>query len=252
MPLNYPTLSACLMIASKLIETKHPRAADISFFTNNACTVKDISTMEREITKVLQFHLQFVTSFHFTERFLNASHLQIRDEKKGKRTKALGIAQYSYVPNPKLECMLMYFIDMSLLIPELVDTKKSLVVASALYLARGVIGIRDSENDGCFWSDALTHYTGYSAEELGMIMNLSFHFIPRPPSSYRSKFCSLLTPFTSIVSTVTILHKYQRKQLEKNTRKRDALTKKYVKKEFLEVAKKATILFGDLKLHRKH
>lgn len=164
------------MIASKLIETKHPRAADVSFFTNNACTITDICNMERKVVNVLKFNLQLVTSFQYTERFVKASHLRFLNENKENRKNLLDVAHYSFVVNPKLECMLMYFLDMSLLIPELVDTKKSLVAASALYIARGVVGIRDSYvSDETFWSDALTYYTGYRVDDLGRFIHCLFY-----------------------------------------------------------------------------
>ena len=170
------------MIASKLIETKHPRAADVSFLTNNACTITDICNMELRIVNTLKFNLQLVTSFQYTERFVKACHLRFHNEKKQNRRNLLDKANYSFVVNPKLESMFMYFLDMSLLIPELVDTKKSLVAASALYIARGVIGLRDScVLDESFWSDALTYYTGYRADELGMVILSLFYLHLYPP-----------------------------------------------------------------------
>ena len=60
-----------------MVEVKHPRAVDIAFFTNNACSVRDICKMELEITTALQFRLQYVTAFHFIGRFITASHLVI-------------------------------------------------------------------------------------------------------------------------------------------------------------------------------
>ena len=205
-----PIVSGCLLIASKLVEVKHPRAADIAFFTSNACTVTDICKMELEITNVLQFHLQFVTAYHFIPRFINASHFMISDSQsvataprmmtnahkfhqrsfytyreednmdsldessseeddngavEDDNDDMLDISNYSYIVNNKLECMVLYFLDMSLLIPEFVDMKKSLVAAAAVYIARAIIGIRDM--DGKFWGDTMTHYIGYEVEELG-------------------------------------------------------------------------------------
>jgi hypothetical protein len=211
-------------MASKLVEVKHPRAADIAFFTNNICTVTDICKMELEIAQALSFHLQFVTAFHFIGRFLNASHVVIRtspsssslkgtsissstmktvdmklqhypfccddddDDDQGGKMNLLessteedyGISEkdsndvshikrYSYIMNNKLDAMALYFLDMSLLIPEFVDMKGSLVAAASVYIARAMVGIKDSE--GNCWSEAMKYYTGYDVKYLGAFLS---------------------------------------------------------------------------------
>ena len=180
-----------------MVETKHPRAADIAFFTNNACSVTDICEMEMEISKVLAFHLQFVTAFHFIGRFVNASNIRrYRHSGDGDDDKddtlltpsvplqldssslAKMSQQYSFDVNLKLEAMVLYFLDMSLLIPELVDVKKSLVAASVLYISRAIAGVKDY--DGNIWSGAMVHYTNYTVDDLGMLIMLQV----RVPGTY--------------------------------------------------------------------
>mmetsp|Transcript_15439 Transcript_15439/g.17948 ORF Transcript_15439/g.17948 Transcript_15439/m.17948 type:complete len:662 (-) Transcript_15439:54-2039(-) len=239
---------ACLLIASKLGEIKHPRPADIAFFTNNACSIHDICNMELEITSILQFHLQYVTAYHFVGRFINASHIVLSQsspseldlnqdsdstedsqdddhEETSSASTSTGYntstgqmdvtqTQYSYLVNEKVEAMALFFLDMSLMIPELVDMKRSLVAASAVYLARAVSGVKD--RCGNIWSDAMNHCTGYNVNEL--------------------------------VNAVLLLHRYCNRNIAGVMKRRGAVFKKYMRKEFLEVAKKASILLEDLKL----
>ena len=81
--------------------------------------------------------------------------IELRSNKEVKKTKhhdevdgcidTLDITQYSYVVNNKLEAMTLYFMDMSLLIPELVDLKKTFVAASGIYIARAIVGVQDED-----------------------------------------------------------------------------------------------------------
>ena len=238
------------------MEKKHPRAVDIAYFTTGACSVTDLCKMEIQITAALQFHLQFVTAFHFISRFICASHLRKstcchesevlhlkEQDASNERDTSCAFCQFDI--NVKLEAMTLYFLDMSLLIPGIVDMKKSLVAAASLYIARAIVGVKDhvcfhknnSRNQGgsttnCIWNDAMVHYTGYDVADLSPV--------------------------------VSILHQYHHCVLNINDdvsrnreggncgksvkRKRIAIFKKYTQKEYLEVAKKAAILSTDLLL----
>mmetsp|Transcript_7143 Transcript_7143/g.10899 ORF Transcript_7143/g.10899 Transcript_7143/m.10899 type:complete len:158 (+) Transcript_7143:534-1007(+) len=149
--------------------------------------------MELKITSTLQFNLVFVTAFHFTGYYLNANHLTTSGNNNSQSESLLSsptsiatkmydngasfpaggeddgtnMTHYSYVVNSKLEAMTLYFLDMSLLIPEFVNVKKSLIAASAVYIARAVVGVE-------VWSDAMEYYTGYSVHDIGKHRQFGF------------------------------------------------------------------------------
>ena len=71
--------------------------------------------------------------------------------------------------NLVLEFMTAYLLEMALLSPKLSveagdGAGPSRTAASAVYLARATVGVRDLE--GCIWGDTMRYYTGYSADDL--------------------------------------------------------------------------------------
>mmetsp|Transcript_1871 Transcript_1871/g.2692 ORF Transcript_1871/g.2692 Transcript_1871/m.2692 type:complete len:634 (+) Transcript_1871:273-2174(+) len=145
---------ACLLIAGKLEEVKPPSAADISFFTDSACTLKEINSMELQVCLKLQFRLQSITSFHFLDRFSKGAHIAV-----------LPNITPSYLhTNPRFESMVLYLTDVSLLLHEFVDTKKSLVAASAVYIAKVVVGL--CKKNEKVWDNEMKDLTGYSSSDL--------------------------------------------------------------------------------------
>lgn len=146
---------------------KRPRAVDIAFFTDSACTTKEICDMEMNISMTLKFNLQVITAYHFLDCYLDVSSFcmmgTFHDNDGNNDTPT---SHYS----PKHHAMSLLIIDMALLIPALVDVKDSLIAAAALYLSRAIIGIRD---ENCMiWNNQLTHYTGYSVDQLSEVISL--------------------------------------------------------------------------------
>ncbi len=155
---------------------KRHRAVDIAFFTDEACTPREICEMELQICTTLGFSLQLVNAFHFIDRFIDASHFtmgsytyddDIDDEP------CLNVPIHARIPpyNPRLEATTLFILDAALLIPKLVDIKDSLIAAASLYLARAVVGVRDKE--GMIWNADMAHQTGFGIDEIaGTVMTL--------------------------------------------------------------------------------
>lgn len=211
---NHPN-SACLLIACKLDEVERRRAVDIAFFTDSACTTKEICDMEMKICLTLKFNLQTITSFHFLDRFLDASNLFVgagvvtsHDNDECAHSRTFSVPRYC----PKHHAMSLLIIDTALLIPALVDVKDSLIAAAALYLSRAIVGVRDKE--GMVWNSQLTHHTGYNVHQL-----------------------------TDIVSLIHLYHR----DMENNVCMK-SIIKKYKSAAFHKVAYKTSILPQDLKL----
>ncbi len=148
---------------------KRHRAVDVAFFTDEACTPREICEMELKICTTLGFSLQLVTAYHFLDRYIDVSHFtmgsysyddDIDDEL------SLNIPLHARIPpyNPKLEATALFILDAALLIPKMVNIKDSLIAAASLYLARAVVGIRDKE--GMIWNADMVHHTGFGVDEI--------------------------------------------------------------------------------------
>lgn len=138
---------ACMLIAGKIEEIKSLTTEDFVYVSDKTYTKKEIAKMELDICTALSFRLECVTPYHFLNRFLQAS-----DCCSGNRA------------NPTLYAMTGYFLELGLLQSEFVDLTPSVLTASAMYLARATLGLRDGE--GRIWSKTLEHYTTYNIQAL--------------------------------------------------------------------------------------
>jgi len=82
--------------------------------------------------------------------------------------------------------MTAYLLEMALLSPKLSveagdGAGPSRTAASAVYLARATVGVRDLE--GCIWGDTMRYYTGYSADDLKDTVLLLHEHQKTPESS---------------------------------------------------------------------
>jgi len=148
-----------------LHEVKAAKAVDVSFFTDGACSTNEICGMEMQICMGLKFDLLYVTSFHFLDHFLDASFTMSSSSDND-----LDAATVRY--NPKLHAMSLFILETALLIPSLVDVKDSLIAASALYLARAIVGVGE-----VIWNDQLVHHSRYEVENMSEIVSLLHHFL---------------------------------------------------------------------------
>jgi len=175
---------ACMLMACKLEEITPMTSADYVYVSDKTYTRKEITKMEKDIFNALQFRLyDKATTLHFLHRFLRASdvsfyqqpldsHTNNREHKissiKGHAsnlTNDVGdMNNVSWGTDPVFQYMTEYLLELALLQPEFVDFRASLVAASALYLARATLGIRDK--NGKIWNKTLIFFTTYSADDL--------------------------------------------------------------------------------------
>lgn len=154
-----------MQIAAKLEEEHFPsieelnlavscathRSGEFNDFAQARFTKKDYVRMEARICNVLKFKLQGINMYHFMDRFLQAS------------TAGDGLYWPSF-PNETLDSLVSYYLDLALLEYEFSRSFRSQIVASAIFLARLVLGLR--ARNGKIWSDTLQYYTGYCMTEL--------------------------------------------------------------------------------------
>jgi len=176
-----------MLMACKLEEITPMTSADYVYVSDKTYTRKEITKMEKDIFNALQFRLyDKATTLHFLHRFLRASdvsfyqqpldsHTNNREHKissiKGHAsnlTNDVGdMNNVSWGTDPVFQYMTEYLLELALLQPEFVDFRASLVAASALYLARATLGIRDK--NGKIWNKTLIFFTTYSADDLSKL-----------------------------------------------------------------------------------
>ena len=156
-------------MASKLEEEQFPSISDINGILHqytegvreeddDACNVprfvdkQDFLTLEAHICSVLKFNLQVPLMHHFVDRFLHAS------------TAGDGRCWPNF-PNDHLECLVYYYMDLSLLEYSFSRTLRNHLVAAAVFLARVVLG--QVSRDGVLWTTTLAFYTKNSIDDLG-------------------------------------------------------------------------------------
>lgn len=154
--------SACALIASKFEDRSPPSVNDFVFISDYSFTTAKLRSLEERVCKELSFGLHRVTPFHFVNLFLRASHAC-----------ASRSCQFEHMP---LREMVLYLLELSRLSHDLSLCRPSLLTASAVYLARATVGVREqgrtstSEVKSCgaagFWSPTLEYYTGYSTQDL--------------------------------------------------------------------------------------
>eukprot|EP00592_Proboscia_alata_P000098 CAMPEP_0194369394 /NCGR_PEP_ID=MMETSP0174-20130528/17683_1 /TAXON_ID=216777 /ORGANISM="Proboscia alata, Strain PI-D3" /LENGTH=682 /DNA_ID=CAMNT_0039146301 /DNA_START=755 /DNA_END=2803 /DNA_ORIENTATION=- len=170
---------ACMLIASKLEESSPPKVIDFVYISDSTYTRREIVDMEIQVCQTLQFSLHRVTPHSIVHRYLLAS---------GVSSISSSSSNGGYV-NRMLIMMVYYFLELGMLsvelsgVPMADDTmenieafnhdgtisKPHLLAASAVYLARATLGIRDTSANnsiGNFWSPTLAHYTEYKLCDL--------------------------------------------------------------------------------------
>lgn len=155
-----------MLIAAKLEEEHFPsieemnlavscathRSEEFNDFAQARFTKKDYVRMEARICNVLKFKLQGINMYHFMDRFLQAS--------------TAGDGHYwPSFPNETLDSLVSYYLDLALMEYDFSRSFRSQIVASAIFLARLVLGLR--ARNGKLWSESLQYYTGYCMSELG-------------------------------------------------------------------------------------
>ncbi|KAM5172683.1 G2/mitotic-specific cyclin-B2 [Mantella aurantiaca] len=131
---------ASLFVASKYEEMYSPEVADFVYITDNAYTASQIREMEVFILRELGFDLGRPLPLHFLRR-----------------------ASKSCNADAEQHTLAKYLMELTLVDYEMVHFHPSEVAAAALCLAQKVFGIGS-------WGAAQHHYTGYTEEDLTLIM----------------------------------------------------------------------------------
>ena len=156
----------------------------------------DILDLEADVCDALKFNLNFVTPNDYVDRFLRASFASSENSTSTpfSRNQAVihGASAMNNATNVLVRKLVMYSLDLSMLDYRLVTKKPSLVVASAIYLARASHGIREPTTSSTplfelssgtsdsvtnrstspslqrmqYWSKTLEYYTGYDKWDL--------------------------------------------------------------------------------------
>lgn len=132
-------------------------------YTEQEIEPQEILDMEMRICLALEFRLHKTTPCSFRDRFIQASFIG-----DGGAWPAL--------PNKKFISMVDYLLDVSLQSYNLISKSSSTVAASAVYLARKTLQVKDSH--GQIWSPTLKHYTSYSACDMGKAFEAIEHTEP--------------------------------------------------------------------------
>jgi len=150
-----------MSLSSRLNEVSPPSTDEFESMSDKACTIQEIYAMSLRVCTSLNFRLYTITSHHFCQRFLRACCLP--------------------TSNPVLDMMVQYLLQVSMLHYDLaVLTKPSLVTASALFLARVILGITNTNttslscNNEKYWSKTLQYYTTYTIDDLKATVKLIY------------------------------------------------------------------------------
>jgi len=190
---------ACTLIASKLVEITPPEADDYVYISDKTYTRKEILDMEATVCKALKFNLNFRTPYHYVDRFLRASYASSENSTSISSTASLhsshgaamgsgNVSGMNNANNALIKKLVFYLLDLAVLEYKLVSKPPSLVAASAVYLARATLGIRQTpattatstqlfeSNSSSLpglqraikghWSKTLEYYTGYDIWDL--------------------------------------------------------------------------------------
>lgn len=190
--------SVCMLIAWKLTEVDGPTIDKFVEVAANQFNHNEIIDMEADVCDALKFNLNFVTPKEYIDRFLRASFASSENSTStslsGNQAAMLGASAMNNATNMLVRKLVMYILDLSMMEYRLVTKKTSLVVASAVYLARASLGIREAATSSTplfelssgtsgsvtnrstspslqralrgYWSKTLEYYTGYDKWDL--------------------------------------------------------------------------------------
>lgn len=168
----------CMMIASKMHEVHPPDTKDFSYISASQYSIREITTIEKDICNLLAFHLHIVTPHHFANIYLRASYVSGNGMNRpacsmNYNSGGSGVKERKTDSNGQLTIRFMveYLLEVSMLNYDFVYLEPSRLAASAIYLARATLGIRDAadphdEYRQGFFSRTLKYYSDYDAQDL--------------------------------------------------------------------------------------
>ena len=161
-----------MLTACKLEEVNPMTSADFVYVSDKSYTRKEITKMQHDIFHALQFQLyEKITPYHFLHRFRIAAEVSTNQNRFDSNHGAGSCIILD--SNPTFQFMVEYLLELALLQPDFVDLKPSLVTATAIYLGRATLGLRDDK--GNVWNDTLSFFTTYTKDDLGRLFFFSYH-----------------------------------------------------------------------------
>ncbi len=136
--------SGCMLIASKIHDVSPMKTEQFTYLSADSYTEYQIVKMEQKICSTLRFHLQIATPCHFAHRFLRASYISSNQYHHPYAAAALRPPACSFSwENDTMRFMVDYLLELAMLEYHCVYWEPSVVAASAVYLARATLNIRD-------------------------------------------------------------------------------------------------------------
>ncbi|EDS35579.1 cyclin b [Culex quinquefasciatus] len=148
-----------MFIASKYEELFPPEISDFAYITDDTYKKKQILEMERQIVRVLDFHLGKPLPTHFLRRFSKAAKAADKNHLVAK-----------------------YLIELASIDYGTAHYKPSEVAAAALYISLYLFPIAANANESKVWSKTLEHYTHYTVEQLTPVVQRLAKLVKSAPT----------------------------------------------------------------------
>ncbi|CZR60901.1 probable G2/mitotic-specific cyclin-B1 [Phialocephala subalpina] len=139
-----------MFIASKYEEVLSPHVANFRHVADDGFTEAEILSAERYVLTALNYDLSYPNPMNFLRRISKADNYDIQTRTLGK-----------------------YLMEISLLDHRFMDYLPSHIAAAAMYLARKILERGE-------WDATLSHYAGYTEEEIEPVFKLMVDYLARP------------------------------------------------------------------------
>ncbi|GFH57446.1 hypothetical protein CTEN210_13922 [Chaetoceros tenuissimus] len=154
----------CMMIASKMHDENYPDLGDFVYISASQYRASEFIQMEMDICSLLSFKLHLITPQHFANIFVRASY--VSGNGLHRPVCSMGDADKSETQGTFVH-LVNYFLELATMNPIFLCRPPSLIAATAVYLARATLDIKDvGESEESFFSKTLEHYSGYSTNDL--------------------------------------------------------------------------------------
>ncbi|KAJ5899133.1 G2/M-specific cyclin NimE [Penicillium taxi] len=141
-----------MFIASKYEEVLSPHVANFSHVADETFSDKEILDAERHVLATLQYNISYPNPMNFLRRISKADNYDIHTRTLGKYLMEISLLDHRFMPFPQ-----------------------SQIAAASMYLARLIL-------DRGGWDATLTHYAGYTEEEIDPVFRLMIDYLHRPVS----------------------------------------------------------------------
>jgi hypothetical protein len=139
-----------MFIASKYEEVLSPHVQNFRHVADDGFTEEEILSAERFVLTALNYDLSYPNPMNFLRRISKADNYDIQTRTLGKYLLEIGCLDYRFIQYPP-----------------------SHVAAAAMYLARLVL-------ERGPWDATLTHYAGYSEDEIQPVLGLMIDYLSSP------------------------------------------------------------------------